>query len=227
MILVPVIPVLLWGVYLIVKKNLHKKYVKIFFIFSLIIVTGFIWFFLEFVAPVGFGERMFFIAQMLLALLSAVCIIELVQKIKFKTVVYLLFAVFFVGVVVISPITNRSDYALVYYGPMTVADSNLAHFVVAYSIDGQSLTGDGRLASMVDVFGWPNSLRFSQEFLNNVKNGDSAYSVSQVIVVNPATPVYLTVQGATGLDAANYVAGLYNTSDVVYVNGYDAAFVPK
>lgn len=226
--ILPVIPVLLWALHLMLQKKLDVKHIKILFLASVTITMELIFFFLKLIEQNGFSQRFFFIGNMLLVLLSAVCIFELTRKRKLKKMIYILFAVLFITVVVISPITNLSDYGAVNLISVTRTDEKTAAFAATYSIEGQSIEGDLRLLEIVEFFRWPDLLPFSFQFESNIESGSFTYSSPETeIVVSHTTSAFVTVQGINDLEAANYIDGLYNNSNLVYSNSYNTVFVSR
>ncbi len=227
-ILLPIIPVVTLSLISLIKKRLNLTYLNILIISVNIAVMSLLWIFLTFIFPVGFGERFFFIAQLLLVPLSAVCMIQLKLK-KKRKYLYLAIAVIFVFILIISPITSRSQYALVNIDPVSYADLSTGAFTLSLGVAGQSFTGDSRFNWIIENIQGPNQLHFlffPDAFENKVAKNDFNYD-STIIIVNPGTLYYLTTHGIEDTQASAYINSLYNISNVVYNNGYNNVFFAK
>jgi hypothetical protein len=223
-IFLPIVPILIRSLYLLIHHRLNYQYLKIIFLISATVSVGLMWFVLTFIAPIGFGERTLFMAQLLLGCLSAISLIE-IMKFKKGKIIYLVVAILFTCVIIISPVTNRSDYAIVHYGPITSTDVKSTDFMMTYSIVGQQISGDPRICidvvSLFDSFG---SLHYSQAFIDNARSGNLTYSSSQLIIVNNGTPHYLSACNVEGSDAITYIDKLYGAANLIYSNKYSAIF---
>jgi hypothetical protein len=191
------------------------------------IIMGFMFYFLNSIDQSGFGQRFFFISKILFMISAAVCTFEIMRKRKLK-LLYVPLAVLFICVIVISPITNLSNY---YSGVSWLGqnsnDEQSAAFASTYSIVGQSVTGDQRLLDIVGFF--RSDLQNSVlNFQNNVNKGSLVYSSPETeIMVSNSTPLYMTVLGVQDSNTANYIMQLYNNSNLVYSNNFDSIFVPR
>lgn len=222
LIILPIVPVLFSAISKLRKHLLILKQIKILFLITPIVIMGLAYAFLTFILPLGFGERFFWIAQLLLMALAAVCIIELVDRKRIK-VLSVLLAIICIFLVIMSPITNRSDYGIFYRVSMTDADVRMSSFVLSYYSPGICVTGDLRFSEILDSMQWPNSIKISSEFLDLVTSGTFKHS-SDLIVVSPSTANYLVTQGVNDTSSMNYISSLPNHADILYNNGFDTIY---
>ncbi|MCW4025659.1 MAG: hypothetical protein NWF01_11615 [Candidatus Bathyarchaeota archaeon] len=218
-----VVPVLLWALYLFVKKRLDVQYIRILLLASVALTTGAIWFALGVGVPIGFSERFLFIFDKFLILLTSISVFVICWKLRHNKFVYGLIMVLFVGAIAISPITNASSYSIMYYSCFNDANVDTAVFASQHSVDEQSFNGDLRFGGIVKLFAWPNLVSFSRDFNNKINDNNFEYS-SDAIIISSATLSYTTVGGVSDITAEKYVAELPDLFNLVYNNGYDLIY---
>lgn len=222
--LLVLIPVLIWGFFLMSKKKIDSKRVKIVSLAAIALSMAFMGFVLEFVVPFGFAGRFLHFFYMFLSILAAVCLLDLVMwKGVFRKKLYILFGLLFIVGIIISPITDTTDYADVHCRPLIDADGKTVAFLSTHLVQNQPVTGDCRFGLMIELVMWPTSVSYSNELIENIQHNIFEFD-ADLIVVNLATPNYVTVKGVNDLKATTYLAELPNNCNIYYSSGYDTIY---